>query len=236
MMSKMLADPEMKKMMRDQQAQIMNQFYGPLIKEMGLTPEEAAKFKELLADSQMKGVESAGSLLGGDSTNRTETLNALTAQQKDQEDQVKELLGDTRYAQYKDYEQTIGQRMQLDQFRQQTAGGANALTDQQADKLLAFMKEEKQNVAALTGQPPPGTGQDQANWQAMLSGEQMDKLMQGQEDADQKVYERAKAVLSSEQLDAFGAFQTNQLSMMRIGMTMARKFFAPEGGQAQPKQ
>jgi hypothetical protein len=236
MMSKMLADPEMKKMIRDQQAQMMNQFYGPLIKEMGLTPEEAAKFKDLLADNQMKGVENAGSLFGGGATNRTETLNSLTAQQKEQEDQIKDLLGDTRYAQYKDYEQTIGQRMQLDQFRQQTAGGANALTDQQAEQLLAFMKEEKPNMATLTGQPSAGTGQDQAaNFQAMLSGEQMDKLLQGQEDANQKVYERAKAVLSPEQLDAFGEFQTNQMSMMRMGMTMSRKFFAPESGQAQPK-
>lgn len=235
-LSKMMADPEMKKLIRDQQAQVLSQLYGPLIKQMGLTPEEAAKFKELLADNQMIGVENASSLFAGGLTNRDGTLSVVTAQQKAQEEQVKELLGDTRYAQYKDYQQTVGERMELDQFRQQTAGGANALTDQQADQILAFMKEEKQNVAALTGQPPAGTGQDQANWQAMLSGEQMDKLLQGQEDANQKVYERAKAVLSPEQLDAFGAFQTNQMSMMRMGMTMTRKFFAPESGQAQPKQ
>src|SRR5258708_10865361 len=120
---------------------------------MGLTAEEGAKFKELLADSQMKGVENAGSLFAGGLTNRDETLNAVTAQQKDQEDQVKELLGDTRYAQYKDYQQTLGERMQLDQFRQETAGGANALTDQQAEQLLGFMKEEKQKLAALNRQP-----------------------------------------------------------------------------------
>ena len=237
MMAKMMADPDMKKMMRDQQAQIMNQLYGPLIKEMGLTPEESAKFKELLADSQMKGVENAGSLFSGDPTNRTESLNALTAQQKDQEDQVKELLGETRYAQYKDYQRTVGERMQLDQFRQQTAGGASALTDEQANQLLAFMKEEKQNVAAVGGQAPAGTGQDQAaNLQAMLSGEQMEKALQAQDDANQKVYERAKAVLSPEQLDAFGAFQTNQLSMMRLGITMSRKLFGPSGGQDQPNR
>jgi len=29
-------------------------------------------------------------------------------------------------------------------------------------------------------------------------------------------------------LDAFARFQTNQLQMMRMGMSMARKMFAPE--------
>jgi cytochrome c1 len=235
--SKMLADPEMKKLVREQQGQMVNQLYGPLIKQMGLTPEEAAKFKELLADNQMRGAENAGSLLSGGPTNRNETLEAMAAQQKNKEAQVKELLGDTRFAQYQDYQQTLGERMQLDQFRQQNAGEANALTDQQANQLLAFMKEEKQSAATVTGQSPAGIGQDQAaNLQTILSGEQLDKTLQDQEALNQKVYERAKAVLSPEQLDAFGAFQTNQISSMRIGMTMARKFFAPGNGQDQPNR
>ena len=239
-LSKMMDDPVAKKFIRDQQRQMMDPLYGPLIKQMGLTPEEAEKFKDLLADNMMKGAGKASSLFSGlSSTNRTEMLNTLAAEQKSFDEQLKAFLGDTRYAQYKDYQQTIGERTQLNQFRQQTGGGGNALTDPQAEQLLAFMKEEKQTVAAATGQPLPGNEQGQANLQAMLSEDQAERLLQTQGIVNERVYERAKAMLAPEQLESFGKFQTNQLQMIRMGMSMARKFLAPDkpaGGSAQPPQ
>ncbi len=238
MLSKMMDDPETKKFIRDQQRQMMGPLYGPLIKQMGLTPEEAEKFKDLLADNLMKGAGKASSLFSGlSSTNRTEMFNTLAAEQKSFDEQLKVFLGDTRYAQYKDYQQTIGERTQLNQFRQQTAGGGNALTDPQAEQLLAFMKEEKQTVAAATGQPLPGNAQGQASLQAMLSDDQTERTLQTQGIVNERVYERAQAILAPDQLESFGKFQTNQLQMMRMGMSVARKFLAPDtpaGGSAQP--
>ena len=225
--AKIMEDPDTKKMIREQQRVMLDQLYDPLIKKMDLTPAEAAQFKDLLADNMMKSAEKATSLMGGGSTNRTEMLATLTAEQKDFEEQLRGVLGETRYAQYQDYQQTVGERTQLSQFRQQTAG-ENALTDRQTDQLLAFMKEEKQAVAAATGQPAPGAGQNVENMQAMFSGEGTEKLLQSQETVNQRVYERAREVLSAEQLGAFGKFQTNQLQLMRMGMSMARKFMAPE--------
>ena len=65
-----------------------------------------------------------------------------------------------------------------------------------------------------------------------LKGEGVDKILQNQEVIGQRVYERARTVLSDSQLAAFGKFQTNQMQMMRMGMNMARKFMSPDGGQA----
>jgi hypothetical protein len=229
LLSKMMEDPNTRKFIRDQQRQMMDQLYSPLVKQMGLTPEEADRFKDLLADNMMKGADKASALFGGDSlTNRVEMAKTMAAEQKNFDDQVKDFLGDARYAQYKDFQQTAGERTQLNLFKQQTAGSDNPLSDQQTEQLLAFMKEEKQNVAATTGQPLPGTGQDGANLQAMLSDEQTEKLLQSQEAVNQRVYERARGVLAPDQLDAFAKFQTNQLQMMRLGMSMARKFLTPD--------
>ena len=228
-LAKMMEDPETKKMIREQQRMMLDQLYNPLIKKLALTPEEAAQFKDLIADNMLKSTEKATSLLGGESaTNRTAMIEKLGADQKDFEEQVRGFLGETRYAEYKDYQMTVGERTQLSQFQQQNAGGENALTDPQTEKLRAFMKEEKQAVAAATGQPSPGTAQDAANLQSMLSGEGVDKLLQTQETVNQRVYDRAKGTLSESQLQAFGKFQTNQLQMMRMGMNMARKFMTPE--------
>jgi len=233
--AKMMDDPEAKKFIRDQQRIMMDQLYAPLVKQMSLSPEEAAKFKDLLADNMMKGAEKATSLFGGGTaTNRTEMIHTLTEEQKSFDEQVREFLGEGRYAQYKDYQQTVGERTQLNQFRQQTAGNENALSDQQTEQLLAIIKEEKQAVAAATGQPLPGMGQDQANMQAMLSGEGTEKLIQTQDTINQRAYERARQVLTPGQLEPFGQFQTNQLRMMRLGMNMARKFMGTDEAQRTP--
>ena len=98
------------------------------------------------------------------------------------------------------------------------------------------MKEEKQAVAAATSQPSPGETPDAAQMQAMLSEDGADKALQSQEAVNQQVYERAKEVLSPGQLDSFGKFQTNQLQMMRVGMSMARKLLAPAKAEGNPPQ
>src|ERR1035437_8220757 len=45
MLSKMMQDPDTRKLIRDQQRLMMDQMYAPLVKKMGLTPDEAIKSK-----------------------------------------------------------------------------------------------------------------------------------------------------------------------------------------------
>jgi hypothetical protein len=227
--AKLMEDPDTKKMIRDQQRVMLDQMYGPLVKKLNLTPEEADQFKDLLADNMIKATEKAGSLFGGDSaTNRTERLKNLAEEQKAFEEQLRGFLGETRYAQYQDYQLTVGERTQLNQFQQQYGGAENPLSEQQTEQLLAIMKDEKQHVTATTGQTSPGTSQDTANLDAMFSSGATEKLIQSQEAINQRVYERAKEVLSENQLASFGKFQTNQLQLIRTSMNMARKFMSPE--------
>ncbi len=231
-LAEMMEDPDTRQMMRDAQRVALDKQYDTLIKQMKLTPEEANQFKDLLADNMMKGAEKASSLFGGDATNRAATLKTLEAEQKAFDEQVQQFLGENRYAQYKDYQQTAGERTLLNDFRQKTTSSESALTDQQAEKLLAFMKEEKQAVAAATGLPMSADKQEAAKLEAMFSGEGMQKMLQAQEEVSQRVYERAKGVLSENQLAEFGKFQTNQLQMMRAGASMMRKFMA--SGESRP--
>jgi hypothetical protein len=239
MFSKMMQDPDTRQLVRETQRIMTDQLYTPLIKKLGLTPDEATKFKDLLADNMMNAAEKASSMFGGlASTNRAEMLTALTADQTNFDEQVKAFLGDARYAQYKDYQETTAERMQLNAFKQQ-AGSDYNLDDQQTEALLTFMKEEQKNVAATTGLPLGDAAKDPARLQALLSDDKVGELLQAQETIGQRVYERARTVLSPDQLEAFGKFQTNQIQMMRMGMNMARKMFAPDqaaAGAAPPNQ
>lgn len=231
--AKLMEDPDTRKMIRDQQRMMLDQLYEPLIQRMNLTPEEADRFKDLLADNMMKSSEKAMSLLDGSSTNRATAASTMAEEQKAFEEQIRGLLGETRYAEYQDYQQTFGERTLLNQFQQQYGGGENALNEQQTERLLAIMKEERQ-WASAADQASVGTGPDTATMEAMFSSDATEKLLQSQESINQRVYERAGELLSETQLAAFGKFQTNQLQMMRMGMNMARKFMTPEssGGAA----
>ena len=93
------------------------------------------------------------------------------------------------------------------------------------------MKEEKQS-AISRGDSIFGDTKDPAKVQEMLAGGQLDKMLQGQEEINERVYDRARDVLTPSQLNSFGAFQTNQLTMMRMGMSMAKQMFG-SGKQGQ---
>lgn len=225
MLSKMLQDPDTRRVVRATQRLMMDQLYTPLIGRMGLTPDEAARFKDLMADHMMGAAELA-------STNGGDTSGAVMQSARDSfDEQVKAFLGDARYAQYKDYEETLAERMQLNAFQQQ-AGGDVKLNDQQTEALLSIMKEERKDVAAAVGLPAGDADKDPTKLQVLLSEDKMDELLQVQQTIGQHVYERARTILSPDQLDAFGRFQTNQMQMMPAFMNMTRKMFAPSPSPA----
>jgi len=230
MIAKMMADPAMKKMMRQQQAAAVDMMYGPLFKEINLSPEDKEKFKELLLDRQMKAVETGGAFmkLQGEDTDKTAAMNELAAQQKEFDAQVKAVLGDERYGQYKDYSETMAERMAVNQLSQQLASSPNPLSDEQSRQLLEIMKQEKKTVTPVFGEPGADGSANMANWQAMLSEEKMNEFFKQREEIDQRVLERSKAVLTPEQLTAFATHQANQLQMQRLGMSMAAKMFGTQ--------
>jgi hypothetical protein len=221
MLGDMMKDPEMKKMIRQQQGLMMGQLYEPFIKRLNLSPTEAGQFKEILLGGMESGMEMATSMFGGSTTNRAEMLKTVAEQQKEQEAKMKALLGDERYAQYQDYQQTVGERAQLNQFRQQFSG-ADAISEAQTEALLNMMREEKKSVAASAGTTFPG--QNPSDMQALLKDGQTEKLIEAQEQVNQNVYARAGEVLNPTQLESFARYQTNQLQMLRMGLNMARKF------------
>jgi hypothetical protein len=222
-LSKMMSDPAMKEMMRSQQKTMIDTMYGTLFKEMNLSPEERQKFSELLLDQQTKTMEAGmGIFEEGGLTNVTQ---GVQAQQKESEEQLKALLGEERFAQYQEYQKTVGDRMQLDQLRRQMETAGTPVQDGQLQQLLALTKEERERVPAPFPQDPQGAA---ANMEKMLSGEFMEKQMAWQEEINRRVIERATSVLTPEQLKAYEQFQTQQINMQKLGLKMMKGMF---GGQ-----
>ena len=222
-LSKMMSDPAMKEMMRSQQKTMINTMYGSLFKELNLSPEEKQKFSELLLDQQMKTMEAGMGVFeeGG----LTSVAESVSAQQKESEEQLKALLGEERFTQYQEYQKTVGDRVQIDQLRQQMETAGTPVQEAQLGQLLALMKEERERT------PPPISQDPQAafaNAEKMLSGEAMENQMAWQEEMNRRVLERAATVLTPDQLKAYEQFQTQQINMQKLGLKMMKGMF---GGQ-----
>jgi hypothetical protein len=224
LVSQMMSDPDTRKFIRDQQRVAMDQLYSPLVRKLGLSTEEATRFKDLLADHMMASSEKAMALMGDKAAgDKTKALSGLTEGQTQFDEEMRSLLGESRYNHYKEYQETLGERAQLNMFRQSNSGD-QAITEVQADQLLALMAQEKKAVQTATGNVLPGADQAAAT-QAMLSEEQAGKMIETQELVNQRVYSHAGEILSPEQLQSFAQFQTNQLQMLRLGVSMARKMY-----------
>ena len=227
-MSEMMRNPESRELLREQQRTMMDQLYTPLIKRMGLTPEEADQFEGMLTDHTVEAALKAYSVAGNPSANNPGgALGSIAADQKSFDEQVKAFLGDARYAQYQQYQETAAQRMQLNAWKLQ-AGTDYTLTEPQTESLLSIMQEEQKNAAAAAGLPTGDFAKDPSKLQSLFTEDKLDQFMEAQSTANQRVYDRAQSVLSPEQLASFGQFQTNALRMMRASMGVMKGLFGGE--------
>jgi hypothetical protein len=229
MLANMLKDPEMRKAMEQQQGMAMDMIYGTLVKQLQLSPEQEKKFKEMLLAQQMENLSQAGAMFDGDAEQRAKVAKELAEKRAANEENMKELLGEEKFAQYQDYNQTIGERMMLDQFARNAE-----ISPEQNEQLLAIMREEKKNVQINLGNPAADPTQD---WQAVLgSDETTAKLFAQQEEVNSRVMERAAQVLTPEQMQKFGPVLKSQLEMQKAGLNMARQMFGEQSKAAQPQE
>jgi hypothetical protein len=218
MLATMMKDPEMRKAMEQQQKMGLEMIYGSLFKELQLNPEQEKKLREMLLAQQMDNMSQAGAMFGGEGADRNQVAQELAEKNKKNQEQLKELLGEEKYAQMQEYNQTIGERMMLDQLGKQAD-----LSTEQNQQLLNIIKEEKKNVQINRGVPAYDPTKD---WQQVLqSGEAAEQIFAQQEEVNNRVIERAGQVLTPEQLEKFGPLLKSQLEMQKAGMRMAREMF-----------
>jgi hypothetical protein len=223
-LAKMFTDPKMKDTMRAQQSMAMNMAYGDLARELGLAPDEARQVLALLADRQMelasrgmKAMEKGGT----DPATLAAVGKETEAAKKAYDEQIKAILGDDRYKKFQDYEKTIGERFAMDQFQRQLSAGGTPLEGTQSKSLLDIMKQERARTPASPFDP--GKTDVAAQTKALQSDEALNSWMQTQQDFNRRVLERARTVLSPDQILALEAAQKQQIDMQQMGVKMSRE-------------
>jgi hypothetical protein len=221
MLGKMMKDPAMREMMREQQKAMINLMYAGLFRDLNLSPDEKEKLKDLLTEAQMRNMESAQGLFGAKQEGAADDSQKQVADAKQQTDaEIKALLGDERFAQYENYQKSMGERMQVDQLKTQLAAENLPLQDRQMAQLLQAMQEEKTRLP-----PAIPTDQTQMPKKEMFTSENLDKQMKWIDDYNVRVADRAAQILTPEQLAKYQAFQQQQISMQKLGLNMAKQMF-----------
>jgi len=222
-LTKRLLDPEARKNLREQKEAFLDTAYAPLFKTMNLSPEETGKLKNMLLDQEIKSAEQMLALAkpGQDLEAQTNVLKEIVQDQSVFDLKLKAVLGDARYAEYQDYNQTIGQRVALDQFSQQLAGAQTSLSDEQGRQLLQIMADEQRGMPGFYNPGDPLAIAETTGLEAMTD-ERMNDLFSAMQEADQRVLQRAADVLTANQLQALAAFLSAELQSQSAQMAQAR--------------
>jgi hypothetical protein len=223
-LAKMFTDPKMKEAMRGQQAAGVAMMYGDLAKHLGLSADEARQVLALLTDRQMEQAGKSMAMLNKgelDAATLAESAKQSQAAKATYDDSLKEVLGNDRFAKFQDYEKTMGERFALSQIRNQLSAGGMPLDEAQASGLLAIMQDER----ARTPNPMPGNSDAAGQMKLLENGEALEKVLKSQDAYNQRVLDRARSLLSPDQLQAFETAQKQQAQMQGMGIQMSREMF-----------
>lgn len=228
MISDMMKDPKMKEMMHQQQSLSLKQLYGDFVASHRFSPQQADQFFDLLMQKHMDDAEVASEFFDGKKEDPDAAALRSTADREAETDRrLQMLLGDAAYSSYKDYQNTVGERMALTQIRQQLAVSSSPLGNDQANTLLQVMVEERaQTASSPFDAGAPGNAREK--FRTLSDESAADRHYQEQADLNQRVLNRAGSILKPDQLSALAAFQKQQLEMQKLGMEMARKIMGED--------
>lgn len=233
-MAEMFKDPKMRDMIKSQQKAFMGPMiqkqYAALFEQLGLSPEQSGALKELLQNRMLAGADAGFSMFDDsmDASQRAEQLKQIKAQTDAFDSQIKQLLGDENYQTFKGYETLAPDRMAVDQFGDQLAGGEMALNAQQQTSLTQALNDARTGYHWTADLNQSQTGGNNADFLSRLSEENIARFASEREQFDEQFLTRAAQILNAQQLAAYRDFQRTQRQMQLMGLRMALQMFAPK--------
>jgi hypothetical protein len=226
----MLKDPGMRDLVKSQQKMtlgpIIDQQYGDLFKQLHLTPEQSATFKDLVMKKMLAGTDAGLSIMDGslDASQRAELTKQVKAQSDEMETEMKQFLGDNNYQAYQSYEKTVPDRLTMSQFNQQFSGTATALTSEQQNQMVQAMSDARNNftwTSTLNKQDAAASG----DIAGMLTDDNIAKFTAEREQFDQQFLTKAQQILTPDQYTSYQKFQQQQRDLQLMSFKMAKQLF-----------
>lgn len=206
----MLDNPAMQKVMAGSIKRSLDQRYATLFRKLKLSPADLDKFKDLLVEKQMSGLDvmrAAQSQGLNPATNPTEFSALMAKAEGEANDSIHTLLGDQSFGQFQDYSQNIGSYGLLDQIEQRLSYTNVPLESSQSEALLRVLSTTAK-APAMPGASNGGSAMASL-MQSFGSANPMLAALTQPRITDQTI-ESAQGVLNPAQIEVLKQIQTEQ--------------------------
>lgn len=226
-LSGLTANPEMYKLIHDQQKAGLGAIYKDFAKQVKLSPENSAKMTELLADHIMENIDRTTELLR-EGKNADEMKATFAAQEAALAEKLQALIGSEAMAQYHDYTYNICSHVTAEQFKSKLSGAA-AEKDVKARQIEQIMLEETQAALANAGLPTDFQTVPSLNFINITSETEGEKNLKLLDAIYARVLSRTPPFLSEDEIKNFGEFRSAAINNNRALLLINRKLMAPGG-------
>jgi hypothetical protein len=200
------------KMVRSQIRGNYKRLYADLGAKLGLGQEEANKLIDLITDQQVTMMDRMRQERGNGQApaDRVATMEKI---QQENLAQITNLIGGDKIELYKQYQDTLPARQEVEMLSRQLEGNDAGLSKDQHDRMVTALAEERGRV------PAPKLADSG-------SPEEYSKAMsEWQEDYNERSATRARSILSGDQLAAYNEYQ-------QWSREMRQNFESRRGGRA----
>jgi hypothetical protein len=241
----LMQDPEYRDAMRTQSRSNLARQYPGVIQEMGLDPQQADDFFNMLADQQMRSSEQMGPLWDADAAEKSDPAalqdrhrkiqQAAAEMQRQNEAELASRFGQGKLQAWKEYQSTVGQRYQLENMRTTLAAQGLPLGDDVSKPMLkalaAAQKAEADEYAAAVSRSAAPTLALRSAAVAFDSGNNMDQQIEMTKKRNQRTLDAVSSYLTFEQRAALEKEQDAQLKVLEAQQRVMRANGAASGGR-----
>lgn len=230
----LMKDPEYREAMRVQARNNLVRQYPGVVQELGLDPQQASEFFDLLADQQQRltdQMESLWEVQGPDPVAQQEQQSKIQQRsqelQRNSEAELAARFGQDKLQEWKQYQSTLGARYQMDQMRNALAAQGAPLSDDVSKSVLrALADAQKAEADELSAAFSRGTDPRAARLSfatGALSPENVEQHLETVRKRNQRMLDAISPYLTYEQRQAIEQEQRAQLKVQEAHMQMQRR-------------
>jgi RNA polymerase sigma factor (sigma-70 family) len=224
-LNKITADPATRKSLREQQKIAMSAIYSDLAKSLKLSPDQTAKFNDLIADHVMSSVDLITQALH-DHLGRADVDQLFAGADATLQNQLQDLIGADGLARYQDYTQNLLSTLTAAQFAGSLSGDPDAVAEKKS-QLMQAMQQAAQSALTSAGLPANYQTIPMLNFANIASPDEGDQSLQLMDSIYAQTAAQASAFLSADELGKFQQFRTNAITSTQSQLLMNRKLMAP---------
>ncbi|HVV70895.1 MAG TPA: hypothetical protein VHI52_05235, partial [Verrucomicrobiae bacterium] len=224
-LSKVTANAEARKMLRNQQKLGMGIIYKGFAEQLKLSSDQTEKLNDLLADHIMENVGTVTVALR-DKLTVEQMDQQFAAQENALQQQIQDLLGPDGATQYQDYSKNLLSTLTAQQFKGMLDGDEGA-KEQKVKQLSEAMHAAVHAALAGAGLPDDYQTVPILNFHNIASEQEGDRSLKLLNDIYQRANSLAGSFLSPDELKKFQQFGETAISNNRAALSLNRTMMAP---------